>query len=449
MSKSKLSNPTITVLAVAVAIVLMVSLVLLAARVWDVPEAYAQGEAIILSAFFGAILTAIVTYVVLNSRVKAEAKKEKDIKIHENKIEVYSSFIEKLWRTMEDEILEEEEMRDIRKETFGKLIFYLKPGSIEKLSDAIEELGTTRVKVAVTEKEKQCKPDKIRELLTTITNILRDDLNDIETDKKLGLGVGLWNNFHLPPIEESDEFEEENGGDNDSRHENTGTPVEKISDGVSPEGATNSTTDSDSTIKQFLDGRERWHFCEWGSEQLDVLDKMAETKNDLADGELSLVEYGDTHWRTDLVKQIKSGDVVFLFKGGGKYAGAFIAKGWRVFEYSTDENGTKMVEETTSSAEIDNQVVRRGEKISVDDDVKKKLLEHDIYKSIDDGSTLCANVIIGEAIAYSRNGVINPNATYRKTISRYGGDRAFRLLKNFVDNDPMAITRIRSVNQTR
>lgn len=162
-----------------------------------------------------------------------------------------------------------------------------------------------------------------------------------------------------------------------------------------------------------------WHFCELNTEQLDYISKGG--------NELSLIEYGE-YKRTNLVKQVKTNDVVFLFRGNWKYAGAFVAKGWRVFEY--DENRNVM--EYTSDG-ID-KVVVKGDKVSIES-VKDELAKYDIYKSyLDSNSTSCANVVV-DMVSFIPEGVENPNTTYRKTISRYYWEYAVRLMDKFAEKE--------------
>ena len=73
-----------------------------------------------------------------------------------------------------------------------------------------------------------------------------------------------------------------------------------------------------------------WHFAMWVAEQ---------QINALREGvyELNLIEYNED-WRTNLIKQVKKDDLIFLFRSGGcGYMGVYRALGWRIFEFG--ENG--------------------------------------------------------------------------------------------------------------
>lgn len=65
--------------------------------IFHIPDFWPQILAIIASAFLGAGVTAWITNTLLNNKQKSEEEKERNIKIYENKIKVYSQFILKLW----------------------------------------------------------------------------------------------------------------------------------------------------------------------------------------------------------------------------------------------------------------------------------------------------------------------------------------------------------------
>ena len=64
--------------------------------VFHIPEFWAQLLAIIASAFLGAGATAWLTNTLLSNQQESEETKEKNIKVFENKIQVYSEFIYKI-----------------------------------------------------------------------------------------------------------------------------------------------------------------------------------------------------------------------------------------------------------------------------------------------------------------------------------------------------------------
>lgn len=315
---------------------------------------------------------------------QAEAKRDKDVKIYSSKILAFSAFNKAVWTDDLDDLDKIQIIIErIRKELYSKVILYLNAKEINSIKGIIPENNLTNFPV----------------ILSSIINILNKNaeknISDIEDHSAQGEDYQkacreLWDKFNRwsGAFAQTDEKDVEN----------------QKNDNIS----------STYSLKM-----QAWHFCEWNTTQLDKLDSGFD--------ELSLVEY-DEYWRTSLVKQVNPGDLVFLFIGSKRYAGVFIAKGWRVFEYNNN-----MVTEITSE---NIAPVLPQEICSLKDPSVVSIIEqYDIYNSFKDGATSCANVVV-EPISYSREGVDNPNTTYRKTISRYYEGYAIKLLEKFRDNDP-------------
>ena len=77
----------------------------------------------LMAACLGALLTMFITKMLLRNQSESEEKKEKNVKIYENKIEVCSNFISTMWETLDDEEITNDELRKLRSEVFNKLIF--------------------------------------------------------------------------------------------------------------------------------------------------------------------------------------------------------------------------------------------------------------------------------------------------------------------------------------
>lgn len=319
----------------------------------------------------------------LEEQRKSEVARAKDVKIYSNKIAAFSSFNKSVWTDDLDDVEKAAEIvENIRKQLYSKVILYLNTNEIKTIQNLIPEEGTNNFPVVLSgiigilnrNAEKNLSDNKTQ-----------SDSNNSgqEEDKYQEACKDLWDKFSGW----SGSFEKSvDGEDADFYGESRSIKVQA------------------------------WHFCEWSTRQLDRLD----------DGfnELSLVEYGE-YWRTKLVKEVKKGDLVFLFRGSKKYAGAFIAKGWRVFMY--DEK--RMVEEIVSDG-IE-RVLPEGKSSIKDPGIASILEKYDIFESYKkDDSTSCANVVC-ERVSYFREGVDNPNTTYRKTISRYYEGYAVKLLEEF------------------
>ena len=337
----------------------------------------------LITAFVGVVLSALVTLILLNGQTKDEEAKEKNIKVFENKIQVYSEFISKMWKTMEDDVITDEEIRGIRLDIFNKLIFYF--DDIDKLVGLVNE-----IKSSDDSEDNAKRTSETIQCFSEITELLRKDVDDRKAGKS-ELISQLWNKFALQPRDFDDDKKDKNMKDDIITSQSPITQQD-IQTPKEPE-----------RLKQ-----QAWHFIMWSDKQLEKLKERFK--------ELSLVEYGE-YWRTNLVKQVGKNDVIMLFRRGGYgYVGAYKAVGWRIFYFEE-----KREEIHIFGKEL--QVITGEQYLS---DIK----EYDIYESQKDGATTCANIII-EPIAFVENGVGNPGGVYRRTISRYDSHYAWLLMERF------------------
>lgn len=314
---------------------------------------------------------------------EAEEKSKQSLEKYSAKLKVYSEFVSEMYEILSDGIVKREEFNDLRIELFGKVSFY---ASDKVLDDIKQELDNIKDPVAYQQ--------KFPRVFSNITDILRKDLfndsssaNKVETEKSV---MTLWNAFEdiINAYPEKDE-----------NNENEIVVQESI-----PKG---DDTESPTCLNNTF-----WHFAMWGSEQFKALSEGIY--------ELNLVEYGE-EWRTNLIGQVKKDDLVFLFRSGGPgYMGVFRAVGWRLFEFN-ENNEDK---ETVCYFGSDPKEISKEQ---VAEDIKK----HDIYESKEDGATLCSSLIV-EPLAFARNGIGNPGGTYRRTISRYDHGYGLKQLARFM-----------------
>ncbi|MDR0758129.1 MAG: hypothetical protein LBF85_09825 [Tannerella sp.] len=252
-----------------------------------------SGLVAIISAFLGVVMTVAVTAILLEKQAETqkelldkqsetESKKDKDMKIHERKIHVFSAFTSKMWKMADEASIIElkNKYEELRSMCFGELVFFLTQKEIEELTAVIGEIDNT-------------KPiDFNLKHFCKITNILQSSLeNKHESEVYL---QKLYNAFDRNSI----------GQQNDSKH----TEI------------ANKASNTNSSSVTF------WHFNVWGEEQITAF------KN--SKWFLSLIEYGED-WRTGLLKQVKPNDIVFLFKRGGTgYIGAFkvLDPPWKIIQ---------------------------------------------------------------------------------------------------------------------
>ena len=338
------------------------------------------------------------------AKAKGEAEKDKDVKIYSSKIMAFSMFNRAVWQNDLDDTDPEvlvKTLKTIRQELFGKVLLYLDSAEINEIVAIVKNRGEGQ---------------KLPEILSSIVSILNKNADRTLSDGSATKGndeafskscQNLWDEFSnwINPI--------------DTVPEEAAAEVEK--------------KDTEAVNEKPLSFNvQSWHFSMWSTLQMQKLEA--------GDGfnELSLVEYDQT-WRTEQDKQVNPGDIVFLFRGNKKYVGVYKAIGWRVFYYSSDEQGRGIVKEVTSD-NVPKKIVVNGEYALISE-VEEQLKIYDFYESFSDGATSCANVVV-EELSYVSDGVNNPNTTYRKTISRYYWLYAARLMEAFLEADKPARDRI-------
>lgn len=223
----------------------------------------------------GAILTAFVTVLLLQGQTASEAQRDKDVKIFEEKVKVYSDFTEKMWAMLDDEKVTEEELKTLRNICFSKLVFYLNSEQIHSIFNQINSIDFEN-------------DDTAMKAIGEITYILQSSLNTDKNIKSSDL-IKLFNSFDKKKFVETEEAEEV----------------------VSVAHNTVSQQQTTSNVRY-------WHFNTLYEQQ-----QITAFKN--GNWILALIEYGED-WRTNAIRQVKPNDIIFLFKrGGAGYIGAFRA----------------------------------------------------------------------------------------------------------------------------
>ena len=273
-------------IVIAIGVIVLIALCF---YVWKSPEVYSQGMAIVISAALGAILTAIITRMVIGSQLQSEQEKEKNIKIYEMKLQVYSEFISEMWSLYNDGEIDEKELIILRSKVFNKLIFLLKKEDFKELTDCIEQLRKSS--------DNELSKERVTQLLGQITRLLRKDMNLSDTSKDNPL-VSLWNAFTGNLTIEAEKPEEK--------------PITPLNKKLSIQ------TD-----------RNYWHM-----NMVDSSIQAKALKNHIY--ELSLIEW-ETDKRTNVLKEIRKGDLIFLYNKGNMFLGIFETVGRRIFYYEGEQ----------------------------------------------------------------------------------------------------------------
>lgn len=443
------------VFQISLGIGILAALLAICFFIFHIPDFWPQLLAIIASAFLGAGVTAWITNTLLNNKQKSEEEKERNIKIYENKIKVYSQFISKLWGTLKDDVISNSEVDELRFYTFQEMVLFLSDSDVERIKNEVKKIMKFNVSdddcsTSYSEKDKY----NLYNAFSNITQILKEDLEGIINEKnesertlktdlkkisrtiksilrgfvryftgKMGKEVEkdadvelsaltrFYKSFNVEPQETTSIFPLEetevfitHQQDNNGNAETT-TSVD------------NERENNDTQLNK-LEYNQAWHFAMLGDEQLDAI---GEGKIN----ELSLIEYEES-WRTNLVKQVRENDVVFLFRRGGYgYIGAFRPKGWRIFEYGDNEKPYEKIHR------FGEEELMIKEEALVNSDVEK----YDIYGGIKDSADFCSNLIVEPIYYLGYEAGTNPGGVYRRTISRYDAGYATRLMEWFEENN--------------
>lgn len=239
----------------------------------------------ICCALIGTIITAVVTVFLLQGQSSSDEKKDKNIRIYENKLDVYSEYVRQMWETIsDDEDLKEEEWNNLRVQTFGKLIFYLDTDAIQNLTQYVSEIDKAR------------REGTLQDIKIGFANITRLLTREIVTHKSKQDAdyTKLFNQFNINTSDLQDNVETK------AKVHPATPPIAE----VAAQPTETSAVPAISPIYQLdndIWSHGFWHFC-----------ALNMSKQKLHLGTLALIEY-DEQWRTDTIRRIKDGDLIFLF----------------------------------------------------------------------------------------------------------------------------------------
>lgn len=365
-------------IVIAVGVVVLIALCFF---VWKSPEVYSQGMAVVVSAALGAILTAIITRMVIGSQLKSEQEKEKNIQIYGMKLKVYSEFISKMWNLYADGKLDAQELNVLRSEVFNQLIFMLRKEDFAKLTKNIETL----TKCVEDAKRNEEDPEEIIKTLGMITRILRTDILNETDPEGDNLAIPLWKAFLTQ--DQKNEIEKEEP-----------------------------TTENLVTHVNIESGRQYWH--------MNMANRSMQ-QNALKNGiyELALLEYGEDK-RTNILKQVDKGDLIFLYNKGNKFLGIFEAIGRRIFYYEDETLKEDIIEDLAQPNNINTITDETQLKIDVE--------KYDIYRGVEDGADFCANLMV-QPLACMLISKDEDVAAYRPTICRYWKEYGDKIISKYKD----------------
>ncbi|HCO20772.1 MAG TPA: hypothetical protein DIT47_06845 [Flavobacteriaceae bacterium] len=129
----------------------------------------------------GAILTAIITVLLLSQQSSSEEVKERNVRVFEEKSNKFNSFIEKLWEIWDDRVVSLEELNEIIKMVSKDIVLYTKPETVDIILSKLITIA------------EQASPDKSNLKNSESTKIIQQNIFDIinELAKEIGLGGEL------------------------------------------------------------------------------------------------------------------------------------------------------------------------------------------------------------------------------------------------------------------
>jgi len=94
-----------------------------------------------VGAALGAIITGVVTTILLKAQSQAEEIKERNSKVFEQKSTIFQEYIRKVWKIWENHKVTAEEFQELTSDYYSKLMIYLRDKSINEISDCLSKIG--------------------------------------------------------------------------------------------------------------------------------------------------------------------------------------------------------------------------------------------------------------------------------------------------------------------
>jgi hypothetical protein len=94
-----------------------------------------------IGAALGAVITGVVTVILLDGQSKAEEVKERNVKVFEQKSKIFQEYINQSWQVWADQMITADEFQSLTSDYYSKLMIYLKPASVDKISDCLAKIG--------------------------------------------------------------------------------------------------------------------------------------------------------------------------------------------------------------------------------------------------------------------------------------------------------------------
>jgi hypothetical protein len=94
-----------------------------------------------IGAALGAIITGVVTAILLKAQSLADEIKERNAKVFEQKSAIFQDYINQIWKVWEDQKISTKEFQKLTANYYSKLMIYLKEPSVKKIRECLTKIG--------------------------------------------------------------------------------------------------------------------------------------------------------------------------------------------------------------------------------------------------------------------------------------------------------------------
>jgi hypothetical protein len=94
-----------------------------------------------IAAFLEAVVTAVITVVLLSGQSAVEEVKERNVKVFEKKSEIFQNYIDIVWKIWEDENVSKDEYLELTTVYYKTLMIYLKKESLAIIGECLVTIG--------------------------------------------------------------------------------------------------------------------------------------------------------------------------------------------------------------------------------------------------------------------------------------------------------------------
>ena len=126
-----------------------------------------------VGAALGAVITGVVTVILLDGQSKAEEIKERNVKVFEKKSAIFSEYIDIVWDTWDDRRVSDKEFQKLIGDYYKKLMLYMCASSAEIIGGQLKAIGEFAGNDDLSEKDQET----LQKALINIINTLSDEIS--------------------------------------------------------------------------------------------------------------------------------------------------------------------------------------------------------------------------------------------------------------------------------